>query len=148
MKMQLSADDQEARWAIYRRLSDAAQTLDENVVKANALIAQARSCLEQALQDYNNALADADAWSGKIVAEIEHDLSSASAECPDDAHRQNYATWSRHFREADFNLIHVHCPEGVILNIEDHPSLLADLPSRPGRLIFSEVDRYAPDGAA
>ena len=139
MKMRLSLEDEEARREIYKRLSEAAQRLDENVVKANALIEQARNYLERAVEDYNNALADADGWCGRIAAETKQEVSHASGRWLKSGARKNYDAWAQHFKDADFDLIHVDFPDGIMLDIEDHPQLLADLPSRPSVGVAKEV---------
>ena len=131
MKMRLSLEDEEARRAIYKKLSASAQRLDENVVKANALIAQARSYIERAVEDHNKALADAGSWCAKITEQTQQEVSSASGRWLKSGARQNYEAWARHFKEANFERIHVDFPDGIVLDIEDHPQLLADLPSRP-----------------
>ena len=139
MKMRLSLEDEEARRAIYKRLTEAAQRLDENVVKANALIAQARSHLERAVEEYNNVLAEADGWCGKIAGDTAQEVSQASGRWLKSGARKNYEAWAQQFKDADFDLIHVDFPDGIMLDIEDHPQVLADLPSRPSVGVAKEV---------
>lgn len=128
MKLLLSAHDQQRRRVYYTQLTEAAQALDEAIDKANNLITSARRHVESALVNYNNVLAEARDWAEEIANEVEQEL-ALDPNC-DARTRTACNVWMHYFRNADFEPVVCDFPEAVVLEIEDHPQVLIELPSR------------------
>lgn len=128
MKVRLSTADEDARHAIFRKLSDRAQALDETLIKLNAMMASARQQLQTAVDAYNEALIPARDWAANVIDEIDREVAQdASA---DSAARASALAWREEYMNADFEPIDFDFPERLVLESEDHPHLLLDLSSR------------------
>ena len=140
MNLRLSPADEEARHAIFRKLSERAQALDETVIKLNALMASARHQLQTAVDAYNAALIPAGEWATDVVKEIDQKLSQDS--CADSAARRSALAWREEYLNADFEPIDFDFPDRLVLESEDHAHLLLDLSSRaPLENVSPQINR-------